>query len=488
MTTVHHSAATTGTAVPGPAEVADLAEHYEWVPVFRELLVEGLSPTSAFDRLCGPGDTGFLLESVPVGGDVGRYSYLGYRPRPLDLPEGDPLPALAEVAGRSVAPVAGLPPFSGGAVGYLGYEAARHFERLPRAAGPGPGVPESAFLAADDLVVFDHATRSVVLVTLHRPAGEPYEAALGRLSDLQDRLTAEPPSTVLTATAKPPGGVRPDDGWASNTTQAEFEERVRRAREHIAAGDAFQIVLSQRFTRPLRVEPAELYRHLRAVNPSPYLYHLSLGGGRHVIGASPELLVRADGRTVRTRPLAGTRARGSDHEGDLALERDLLTDSKERAEHVMLVDLGRHDISRVCVPGTVRVERLMEVERFSHVMHLSSTVAGELTDGATPLDALRAAFPAGTLSGAPKIRAMELIAEMEPDRRGVYGGALGCVGFGGLVDFAIGLRTLVVADDLVHVQAGAGVVADSDPTAEYLETLHKANALFTAVRSAEEAR
>ncbi|MGW5049906.1 anthranilate synthase component I family protein [Actinokineospora sp. NPDC004072] len=488
MTAVHHPALATDAALPGPAEVAELAAHYEWVPVFREFLVDGLTPTAAFERLCGPQDTGFLLESVPVGGDVGRYSYLGHRPAPVPLPDGDPLPTLARIAGRSVAPVAGLPPFHGGAVGYLGYEVARHFERIPRAAGPGPDLPEAAFLAVEDLVVFDHATRSIVLVTLHRPAHEPYEAALARLAEMRERLVAEPPQARLTAAGSRAGALGPDDGWAANTTQAEFEERVRRAREHIAAGDAFQIVLSQRFTRPLRVAPAELYRHLRAVNPSPYLYHLSLGGGRHIIGASPELLVRADGRTVRTRPLAGTRARGADPDGDLALEQDLLADSKERAEHVMLVDLGRHDISRVCVPGTVRVERLMEVERFSHVMHLSSTVAGELREGATPLDALRAAFPAGTLSGAPKIRAMQIIAELEPDRRGVYGGALGCAGFGGLVDFAIGLRTLVVADGMVHVQAGAGVVADSDPTTEYLETLHKANALFTAVRCAEEAR
>lgn len=471
-------------ALPGRHQVAELAEHFTWIPVFRELLVESLTPTVAFDLLCGPDDTGFLLESVPVGDDVGRYSYLGHRPVAVALPEGDPLPTLKELTERSVAPVTGLPPFHCGAVGYLGYEAARHFERLPRAERGGPDLPESTFLLADDLVVFDHATRSVVLVTLHRPEAEPYEAALERLQVLQDGL-ADAPATPTFSPAGSHRRVEPDARWTSTTTRAEFEHRVLRAREHIAAGDAFQIVLSQRFSKPLHASPSDLYRHLRAVNPSPYLYHLSLGGGRHVIGASPELLVRAEGRTVRTRPLAGTRPRSTDHVGDLALEQDLLKDGKERAEHVMLVDLGRNDLSRVCVPGTVRVERLMDIERFSHVMHLSSTVAGELDETSTAFDALRSAFPAGTLSGAPKIRAMEIIADLEPDQRGVYGGALGCVGPDGLLDFAIGLRTLVVADGQVHVQAGAGVVADSHPTAEYLETLHKANALFTAVANAE---
>ncbi|WP_415840829.1 anthranilate synthase component I family protein, partial [Nocardiopsis rhodophaea] len=284
--------------------------------------------------------------------------------------------------------------------------------------------------------------------------------------------------------APPPRGA-PPPGWRPNTTRAEFTERVRRAREYILAGDAFQVVLSQRFSKPLRARPIDVYRHLRAVNPSPYMYQLNLGGGRHVIGASPELLVQTEGRRVRTRPLAGTRPRGGDTASDLALERELRADDKERAEHVMLVDLGRNDIGRVCAPGTVRPERFCEVERFSHVMHLSSTVVGDLAADADCLDALRSAFPAGTLSGAPKIRAMEIIAELEAERRGVYGGALGHIGFGGDADLAIALRTLVVADGEVHAQSGAGVVADSDPEAEYAETLHKAGAMFTAVHNAE---
>ncbi|MGJ6963240.1 anthranilate synthase component I family protein [Streptosporangium sp. G11] len=473
--------------VPGCAEAAALARDYAVIPVYREFLADALTPITVFDRLCGPDDTGFLLESVPVSGDIGRYSYIGHRPRLLDPPEGDPLAALRGIAATRAAPVPGAPPFHGGVVGYLGYEAASRFERLPVPDGPAPGVPESAFMTAEDMVVFDHATRKLLVLTLFRPDRESYGDAVERLDRMGLRLRAATPAPGLVGgAARSRPSVAPDsDGWHSNVTRGEFERRVTRAREYIAAGDAFQIVLSQRFSRPLRVTPLDLYRHLRAVNPSPYMYHLSLGGGRHVVGASPELLVRTDGRTARTKPLAGSRPRGATRHDDLALERDLRGDAKERAEHVMLVDLGRHDIGRVCAPGTVRVERLMEVERFSHVMHLSSTVAGELLPEATSLDALRWAFPAGTLSGAPKIRAMEIIAELETERRGVYGGAIGFVGVGDTADLAIGLRTMVIADDTVYVQAGAGIVAESDPTSEYLETLHKANALFSAVHEAE---
>jgi anthranilate synthase component 1 len=398
------------------------------------------------------------------------------------------LVALTSLTAESVAPVDGLPAFHGGVVGYLGYETVRHFERLPVAVGSPPGLPESAFLAVNDLVVFDHATRRMLLLTLHRPALESYDAALARIALMNERLRSSAGTVRFTGRPLLSTRAAEDDdiaGWQPNMTRERFEENVLRARECINAGDAFQIVLSQRFSKPLRAEPIDLYRHLRATNPSPYMYHLSLGRHRHIIGASPELLVKNEGRRVETRPLAGTRKRGRDTQADLALERELLADAKERAEHVMLVDLGRNDLSRVCRPGTVTVDELMRVERFSHVMHISSTVSGELTEHATALDALRSTFPAGTLSGAPKIRAMEIIAELEPDQRGVYGGVLGYVGFDGTADFAIALRTMVIADGQVHVQAGAGIVADSDPAAEYLETLHKARALITAVRTAE---
>ncbi|MBN6039782.1 anthranilate synthase component I family protein [Amycolatopsis sp. 195334CR] len=470
-------------STPDRTTTAALARDHEIVPVYQEFLADLVTPVTAFTQLCGPDEPGFLLESVPVSGGVARYSYLGYRPRPLELPAGDPLDALAALLDRSVAPVRGLPPFHGGAMGYLGYETARHFERLPVSAGAPPGLPESAFLSCDDLVVFDHATRRVLLITAHRPREESYDAATGRLAEIRERLLTPVPPAPFTTSPEPPADVLA--GWRSNFTQAEFEARVERAKEYIAAGDAFQIVLSQRFSKPLEASPLDLYRQLRATNPSPYMYHLSLGGGRHIVGASPELLVRADGRRVQTRPLAGTRPRGTDAADDLALELELLADEKERAEHVMLVDLGRHDLGRVTVPGTVTVDELMRIERFSHVMHISSTVSGELSPGRTGLDALRSTFPAGTLSGAPKIRAMEIIAELEDERRGVYGGAIGTVGFGGAADLAIALRTMVIADGQVHVQAGAGVVADSDPTAEYRETCHKARAMLTAVHAAE---
>ncbi|MGA4846173.1 anthranilate synthase component I family protein [Streptomyces sp. G5(2025)] len=474
--------------VPDRSAAAELAQKYDVIPLHQEFLADVISPVTAFSQLCGPDEAGFLLESVPVSGGVARYSYVGHRPVPIDLPDGDPLAALEPMLAVSVAPVHGRPPFPGGVVGYLGYETSRHFEELPVPAGAPPGLPESAFLAADDLVVFDHATRRVLLMTLHRPARESYDDAVGRIVHLGDRLRdAAAPAGF---TGRPlmdtvPADEDLMDGWTPNLTEAEFTDRVARAREHIMAGDAFQIVLSRRLSRPLRADPLDLYRHLRATNPSPYMYHLSLGGGRHIIGASPELLVKSEGRRVRTRPLAGTRPRHPDPATDLDLERELLADEKECAEHVMLVDLGRNDLGRVTEPGTVQVEQLMQVERFSHVMHLSSTVSGRLAPGRSALDALRSAFPAGTLSGAPKIRAMEIIAELEPQQRGVYGGALGLVGFDGLTDFAIALRTLVVADGQVHVQSGAGIVADSDAASEYRETLHKARAMITAVRRAE---
>ncbi|GAB3274557.1 anthranilate synthase component I family protein [Parasphingorhabdus pacifica] len=474
-------------SVPDRDGVAALADDYPIIPIYQEFLADTVTPVMLFSQLCGPDDPGFLLEGVPVSGDVARYSYIGYQPSPVDLPEGDPLTALQEMTTRPVAPVPGLPPFRGGVVGYLGYETAGHFERLPESDGPAPDLPDAAFLSVEDLVVFDHATRRLLLVTMHRPNAESYDDACARIGLLRERLLAA--ATWGQFTVRPlTRETEPDvDRWESNFTREGFESGVKQAREYIAAGDAFQIVLSQRFSKPLRADPLDLYRHLRATNPSPYMYHLSLGGGRHVIGASPELLVKADGGRVETRPLAGTRPRAADAATDAERERELLSDEKERAEHVMLLDLGRNDIGRVAEPGTVRAERVMEVERFSHVMHLSSTVAGELTPGASCLDALRSTFPAGTLSGAPKIRAMEIIAELEPQRRGVYGGALGYVGFGGAADLAIALRTMVIANGQVHVQAGAGIVADSDPTAEYLETLHKARAMFSAVERAEAA-
>ncbi|HVH62103.1 MAG TPA: chorismate-binding protein, partial [Candidatus Dormibacteraeota bacterium] len=408
---------------------------------------------------------------------LARYSFIGFNPRPLELGEGNPLAALASVAGEATAPVKGIPRFHGGVVGYLGYETARHFERLPVSKGEPPPMPESAFLRAEDLAVFDHVTRRLQLLTIYRPQREDYAEAVARIDAMEKRLSGDAPATAVAG----PDGYK----WEPNVTRGQFHAMVDAAREYILSGDAFQVVPSQRFSKPLAATPFDVYRCLRAINPSPYNFFLALGGDRHVIGTSPERLVQVEGTRVETRPLAGTRRRGADPAEDKRLEKELLTDLKERAEHVMLVDLGRNDIGRVARPGTVSVDRLMEVERYSHVMHISSTVSGQLRPGKTSLYALRAAFPAGTVSGAPKIRAMEIIAELEPEQRGVYAGALGYISFGGNLDLAITLRTIVAAEGKAYVQAGCGVVADSTPEREYEETLEKASAMFKAIEMAE---
>ena len=462
---------------PSRDEARALANDYRLIPVYREVLADMLTPVRAYSLLCPPGEPGFLLESVEGGERLARYSFIGAQARPLELGPRSPLDALASVAGEETAPVKGVPRFHGGAVGYLGYETARHFEKLPVAKGDPPPMPESSFVRAEDLAVFDHVTRRLQLLTIHRPDREDYDDAVRRIDDMERRLAVD-------HVPAPPRGV---DGakWESNVTQGQYHAMVDAAREHIVGGDAFQVVVSQRFHKPLGAAPFDVYRCLRAINPSPYMFFIALGGDRHVVGTSPEKLVQVEGRRVETRPLAGTRRRGFDVAEDNRLEKELLNDLKERAEHVMLVDLGRNDVGRVAKPGTVSVERLMEVERYSHVMHISSTVSGELREGKTSLDALRAAFPAGTVSGAPKIRAMEIIADLEPDQRGVYAGSAGYVSFGGNLDMAITLRTVVVAGGTAYVQAGAGVVADSRPEREYEETLEKAGAMFKAIDMAE---
>ena len=463
---------------PNREQAQALAADHALIPVFREVLADMLTPVRAYTLLCPEGEPGFLLESVEGGERIARFSFVGAQPRPLEIGPADPLPGLGRVAAEATAPVPGVPRFHGGAVGYLGYETARHFERLPVAKGEAPPMPESAFLQAEDIAIFDHVTRRLKLLTTYRPDREDYDDAIARIDAMERRLAED-------ATPPTPAG---EDGvaWEANMSPGRFHAMVDAAREHILAGDAFQVVVSQRFRKRLAARPFDIYRCLRAINPSPYMFFVSLGGGRHVVGTSPEKLVQVEGRRVETRPLAGTRRRGADPAEDVRLERELLSDLKERAEHVMLVDLGRNDVGRVARPGTVSVDRLMEVERYSHVMHISSTVSGQLRDGCTSLDALRAAFPAGTVSGAPKIRAMEIIAELEPEQRGVYAGSLGYVGFGGNLDMAITLRTLVVAGGEVFVQAGAGVVADSRPEREFEETLEKAGAMFKAVEMAED--
>ena len=501
---VHGGAACT----PALAEVERLVrdQGVNCIPIYREVLADLETPVSAYLKIVGGQRQGFLLESVEGGERIARYSFIGTNPlfslrfnegiaqriaadgTVEEQPFADPLTALQEaLAHYRTASLPGLPRFSGGAVGFLGYEAVRYFEDLPAAPEDALGLPEGCFLLADALLVFDHVRRRVKAVAHVMPdatdgdVAAAYEAAEARIADLLDRLRA--PLIAPTLANDHPGYF--DAAPIHNTARAAFEDKVRRAKEYIAAGDIFQVVLSQRVDRPTAADPFTIYRALRAVNPSPYMYFLQFGDFQ-IVGASPELLVRLEDGTVTNHPIAGTYPRGADEAEDEALAARMLADEKERAEHIMLVDLGRNDIGRVSVPGTVRVPKLLAVERFSHVMHLVSVVEGQLRPEMSGLDALRACFPAGTVSGAPKIRAMEIIAELERDRRGPYSGAVGYVSFDGTMDTCITLRTMVVKDGVISMQAGAGIVADSDPGREYEECFHKLGGNLRAVALAEE--
>lgn len=494
-----------------------MATHSTLVPVCRELPADLETPVSVYLKLSCPSITlreqgpSFLLESVEKAEQVGRYSFLGFNPRRQIITRGhtvtildngrseahqlaagqDPLHVVASELGRyqPVAPAGELPPelphFFGGAVGYLSYDLVRFFERLPGTARDHLDLPDLHLLLTDTLIVFDHVRhRLLVVANAHVPPGtDPdaaYAAAVARLDAVETHLQAPLPPLP-----DPPG--RAGNELASNMTQQQFETAVRKAKEHIAAGDIFQVVPSQRLSRRTQADPFNIYRALRRLNPSPYMFFLDLGGSSPIrlIGSSPEVLVRLQGRTAEVRPIAGTRPRGKDENEDRELKADLLADPKERAEHVMLVDLGRNDLGRVCQFGTVEVPDLLTVEYYSHVIHLVSRVTGQLRDGVNAYDLLRATFPAGTVSGAPKVRAMEIIEELERVRRGPYAGAVGYFGFNGSMDTCITIRTILMRGDVAHIQAGAGIVADSDPTREWEETLHKARALGVAIEMAE---
>jgi anthranilate synthase component 1 len=470
---------------PTLEEVRELAKEGNLVPVCREIMADLETPVSAYLKIAR-GDYSFLLESVEGGEQLARYSFLGTEPS-LILKTGaeqpiDPLlPIEKELRRFRLVPVSGLPRFHGGMVGYLGYEVARYFERLP-SPDPDPlGLPESVMMLADSLLVFDHLTHKIKVVShahLNGDVEAAYREATRRIDSLVERLRQPTP------TPPPPPTRSPLPPAASNLTQARFEAGVARTKEYIYAGDIIQAVLSQRLARPVKAHPFALYRALRSLNPSPYMYYLHLGDF-HIVGSSPELLVRVEDGIVSTHPIAGTRPRGMTPAQDIALAEELKHDEKECAEHIMLVDLGRNDIGRVSEPGTVEVSQLMDIERYSHVMHLVSHVRGRLKAGLSQFDALRSCFPAGTVSGAPKIRAMEIIAELEPDKRGPYAGAVGYFGFSGNMDTAITIRTSIIKDGVAYVQAGAGIVADSVPEREYQESLSKAQALFTAIEQAE---
>jgi anthranilate synthase component I len=489
---------------PSLGEARALARDYDVVPLYAEFIGDLETPISAVLKFSGEENV-FLLESAEAAERFGRYSFLGFDPKRTlsyreglytvvdadgvrEVPAKDPFRGLAEIMGRkTVAPLPNLPAFVGGAVGYLSYDAVRYLERLPDAPPDDLNVPEAYFAVTDSLVVFDHLRHKVLVISLVDSArlrdveGEGFAAAYRRAAD-DIRRVAERLSAPLARRVLPSGSG--DFGISSNFSRERYEEAVQRAKEYIRAGDAFQIVPSQRFASPVGdLDPLLLYRGLRTVNPSPYMTYLKLGD-LSLVGASPEPLVRVEGRRVMTRPIAGTRPRGATPEEDALLAEELLADEKERAEHVMLVDLGRNDLGRVSEVGSVELASFMEVERYSHVMHIVSTVEGNVRDDLTALDALAAAFPAGTVSGAPKVRAMEIIDELEPTRRGPYAGATGYYGVDGRLDTCITLRTALLKDGVAYFQAGGGVVADSIPSLEYEESRNKARAMSRALEVA----
>jgi anthranilate synthase component 1 len=487
-------------------DVARLFAQGDLVPVYRALPADLETPVSVFLKLTrGQDEPSFLLESVEGGEQVARYSFLGVNPAAIltlrghdvwdQRPEGataytlpsdqDPLTAIkGAIAAFKPVALPGLPRFVGGAVGYLSYDMVRHFERLPATAEDVLHVPDASFMLIDTLVIFDHVKHQVIVLSNAHNQGDPraaYDAAVTRIDSVVERLRQPLP---IIPDPRPPLG----SPLVSNFSQAAFEANVEQAKEYIAAGDAFQIVLSQRLMRQTSADPFAIYRSLRILNPSPYMFYLNFPADEtRIIGASPEMLVRydADTRTATIRPIAGTASRDPDHSVDTANAEKLLADPKERAEHVMLVDLARNDLGRVCDFGTVKVPQMMTIERFSHVMHIVSQAEGHVRADLDAFDVLRAAFPAGTLTGAPKIRAMQIIEELEGARRGLYGGAIGYFSYGGSMDTCIAIRTLLMRGQTVYLQAGAGIVADSDPTREYHETLNKAHAVAIAIENAE---
>jgi anthranilate synthase component 1 len=492
---------------PSRDEARALARDYNVIPLRHTFIDDIETPVSAFLKLRQPAGC-FLLESAEQGMRLGRYSFLGIKAwesirlrgttvivrrggadthHDLAQHGGDPFAFMAGHLSRyRVPPLEDVPPFVGGAVGYFGYDCVRHVERLPDAPVDDLGLPDMAFLLTDVIVVFDHLRHTITLLTNIFCDEEPdfdraYAAAVARLTEVKARLRGSLPAPGWSLGRSQP----PVQTEIRSTFERErFEEAVERTREYIHAGDAFQVVLSQRFERPVGSSGFSIYRGLRAVNPSPYMYYMSFRDFE-IVGSSPEPLVTVMGRKAETRPIAGTRPRGATVEEDAALAAEMLADEKERAEHLMLVDLGRNDLGRVCRPGTVRTNEFMEVERYSHVMHMVSSVTGELREGVSAADALRAVFPAGTVSGAPKVRAMEIIDELEPTRRGPYAGAIGYLSYSGDLDSCIYIRTILVRDGRAYVQAGAGIVADSDPGFEYVETQNKARALFRAIEVAQ---
>jgi len=488
-------------------EFRTLAKDFNVIPVSRRYLADGQTPLSLYKTLTEDRDGTFLLESAEHGGVWSRYSFIGITSAstlteidgkaawigtvPNGAPTGiDPLEALRITAKHLRSPnLSHLPPLTGGLVGYASYEIVRRLEKLPELAVRDLDLPEIAFMLTSDLAVFDHFDGTLTLIanainwdgSVER-VDEAYEDAEARLNSLEEKLKRPQTSFINLPLAKQV----PD--YQRDMSSVDYQVKVEILKEEIRAGEAFQVVLSQRFVMDSQAEPFDIYRALRASNPSPYMYLFRFADGLSVVGSSPEALVKIQGSDVMLHPIAGTRPRSADPEIDQRHSEELLADPKERAEHLMLVDLGRNDLGRVCAPGTVEVVEFMQVERFSHVMHIVSTVTGKLANDSTPVDALLAVFPAGTLSGAPKPRAMEIIEENEPTRRGIYAGTIGYLDFRGNIDACIAIRTAVIKDGKAYVQAGAGIVADSVPLTEDQECENKAAAVLGAIATANQMR
>lgn len=488
-------------------EFREYAKSNNVIPVFRRVLADGETPLGIYKKLAKNQPGTFLLESAEHGGAWSRYSFIGVNSQttlterdgraewlgtpPAGVPRDmDPLQALRQSVAHLCTPVIpGLPPLTGGLVGYMGYDAVRRLEKIPTTAIDDLHLPEIAFMLTSDLAVMDHNNGTVTLIAnainwdgSDERVDEAFAQSQARLDQMYRDLQSALPGDV----SEIPEFSAPQ--FERNISAADFRSKVEMAKEEILAGEAFQIVISQRFSTEVTADPLDVYRALRLNNPSPYMYLFKFESGFDVVGSSPEALVKVTGREVMVHPIAGTRKRSSSLEEDIRLGEELLADPKERAEHLMLVDLGRNDVGRVCTPGSVEVIDFMHIERYSHVMHIVSTVIGELAEDSAPIDALFSVFPAGTLSGAPKPRAMEIIEGLEPTRRGLYGGAIGYFDFTGNIDTCIAIRTALIKGSTAYIQAGAGVVADSDPESENQETLNKAAAVLNAINTANAMR
>lgn len=490
------------THCPDLKAFTQLAAGHDLVPVYRQLVSDTLTPVSAYARLPNRRDS-FLFESVVGGERIGRYSFLGAEPflwleaagtkvrlqrgdEVKEFTAADPLAELEKLVEDHRAPhIPGLPRFCGGAVGYAGYDTVRYVEHLPNAPTDDRHLPDLSFALYDRMVVFDHLRKTILVVAHADVRGKDpqaaYAAACARVDELCTALAQPTDGLQLTDLAI---NTPPTRAFTSNLTREQYEGNVTKSMEYIRAGDIFQVVLSQRLEVETEASPLDIYRALRVVNPSPFMFLLNTPAVS-LVGSSPEIMVRVEDGEVTIRPLAGTRKRGQTEAEDLALEQELLADEKERAEHVMLVDLARNDVGRVAEYGSVQLSDVMKVERYSHVMHITSNVTGRMAAGKSALDALRSGLPAGTVSGAPKVRAMQIIDELEPHRRGPYGGAVGYLDYTGNMDTCIALRTLVMQGKKAYIQAGAGIVADSVPASEYEETLNKARGLLKAIEVAE---